>query len=51
MARRLLAEAPDLIVPGTAPYRTRADTSGWVRDDGIVQLPEQRLARHRYGHR
>mgnify|MGYP001231946492 CR=1 FL=1 len=46
--QKLLAEAPDLIVPELRPYRTRADTSGWVRDDGIVRYLEQRLARHRY---
>jgi hypothetical protein len=44
----LLAEAPDLIVPELRPYRTRADTSGWVRDDGIVRYIEERLARFRY---
>jgi len=46
--QKLLAEAPDLIVPELRPYRTRADTSGWVRDDGIVHYLEQRLAKHRY---
>ena len=46
--QKLLAAAPDLIVPELRPYRTRADTSGWVRDDGIVRYLEQRLARHRY---
>ena len=46
--QKLLAEAPDLIVPELRPYRTRADTSGWVRDDGIVRYLEQRLARHRF---
>ena len=46
--QKLLAEAPDLIVPELRPYRPRADTSGWVRDDGIVRYLEQRLARHRY---
>jgi hypothetical protein len=44
----LLAEAPDLIVPELRPYRSRADTSGWVRDEGIVRYMEQRLARYRY---
>jgi predicted TIM-barrel fold metal-dependent hydrolase len=44
----LLAEAPDLIVPELRPYRTRADTSGWVRDDGIVRYLEERLAKYRY---
>ena len=46
--QELLAEAPDLIVPELRPYRTRADVSGWVRDDGIVRYLEQRLAQHRY---
>ncbi|HSW25574.1 MAG TPA: hypothetical protein VLJ62_22630 [Burkholderiaceae bacterium] len=46
--QKLLAEAPDLVVPELRPYRTRADTSGWVRDDGIVRYLEQRLAKYRY---
>ena len=46
--QKLLAAAPDLIVPELRPYRTRADTSGWVRDEGIVRYLEQRLARYRY---
>jgi hypothetical protein len=46
--QKLLAEAPDLIVPELRPYRTRADLSGWTRDEGIVRYLEQRLARHRY---
>jgi predicted TIM-barrel fold metal-dependent hydrolase len=46
--QKLLAAAPDLVVPELRPYRTRADTSGWVRDDGIVKYLEQRLAKHRY---
>ena len=46
--QRLLAEAPDIVVPELRPYRTRADTSGWVRDDGIVKYLEQRLAKYKY---
>jgi predicted TIM-barrel fold metal-dependent hydrolase len=46
--QKLLAAAPDLIVPELRPYRSRADTGTWVRDDGIVPYLEQRLARHRY---
>ena len=46
--QRLLQAAPDLIVPELRPYRTRADTSGWARDDGIVKYLEQRLAKYRY---
>ncbi len=44
----LLAEAPDLIGPELRPYRTRADTSGWTRDTGIVPYLETRLAKFRY---
>ncbi len=46
--QKLLAAAPDLIVPELRPYRSRSDTSGWVRDDGIVRYLEQRLARYHY---
>jgi len=46
--QKLLAEAPDLIVPELRPYRTRADTGGWVRDDAIVRYLEARLAKYRY---
>lgn len=46
--QKLLAAAPDLIVPELRPYRTRSDLNGWVRDEGIVRYLEQRLARHRY---
>jgi hypothetical protein len=46
--QKLLAEAPDLIVPELRPYRTRADVSGWVREPDIVRYLEQRLAKHRY---
>ena len=46
--QKLLAEAPDLIVPELRPYRTRADVSGWVREPDIVRYLEQRLAKYRY---
>jgi predicted TIM-barrel fold metal-dependent hydrolase len=46
--QKLLAEAPDLIVPELRPYRTRADVSGWVRENDIVRYLEQRLAKYRY---
>ena len=46
--QKLLAEAPDLIVPELRPYRTRADTSGWVQDPGIVTYLEARLAKYKY---
>ena len=46
--QKLLAAAPDLIVPELRPYRTRADTSGWTRDEGIVKYLEARLAKYKY---
>jgi hypothetical protein len=46
--QKLLAAAPELIVPELRPYRSRADTGSWVRNDAIVPYLEQRLARHRY---
>jgi predicted TIM-barrel fold metal-dependent hydrolase len=44
----LAAEAPELIVPSLRPYRSRADTGTWVRDDAVQRYLEERLARHRY---
>ncbi|MFN9452056.1 MAG: hypothetical protein ACK58U_20720 [Rubrivivax sp.] len=46
--QRLLAEAPDLVVPELRPYRTRADMNTWVRDPAIVRYLEDRMARWRY---
>jgi hypothetical protein len=46
--QKLLAEAPDLIVPELRPYRRRSDVSTWVRDDGIVAYVEERLRKHTY---
>ena len=30
--QKLLAEAPDLVVPGLRPYRTRGEPSTWMKD-------------------
>ena len=46
--QKLLAEAPDIVVPVLRPYRTRADTGAWVREEAIVRYMEERLARYRY---
>jgi hypothetical protein len=46
--QKLLAEAPDIIIPELRPYRTRADTAGWVRDEGIIAYLEERLRRYVY---
>jgi predicted TIM-barrel fold metal-dependent hydrolase len=46
--QKLLAEAPDLVIPELRPYRTRGDVGTWVRDEGIVAYVEERLRKHRY---
>ncbi len=46
--QRLLAEAPDLIVPSLRPYRTRGEISTWVRDDSVAAFLEERLKNARY---
>lgn len=46
--QKLYAAAPDLIVPELRPYRTRADTSGWTREEGVLRYVEERLKKHRY---
>jgi hypothetical protein len=46
--QRLVAAAPDLVVPSLRPYRTRGDVSTWVRDETVITFLEERLARSRY---
>jgi hypothetical protein len=46
--QKLVAEAPDIVIPELRPYRSRADTAGWVRDEGIIAYLEERLGRHVY---
>jgi hypothetical protein len=46
--QKLLAAAPDLIVPELRPYRTRSDTAGWTREEGILAYVEERLRKYRY---
>ena len=46
--QKLLAEAPDIVVPVLRPYRTRADLGAWVGEGAIVRYMEERLARYRY---
>jgi hypothetical protein len=46
--QKLAAAAPDLIVPELRPYRTRADTAGWTRDEGVLAYVEERLRKYRY---
>lgn len=46
--QKLLAEAPDIIVPELRPYRRRGELSTWTRDPTVIQYLEERLARFRY---
>lgn len=46
--QRLLAEAPDLVLPSLRPYRTRGEVSTWVRDETVIAFLEERLRRERY---
>jgi hypothetical protein len=46
--QRLLAAAPELIVPSLRPYRKRSEVSTWVRDESVVGFLEDRLAKGRY---
>jgi len=46
--QKLLAEAPDIIIPALRPYRMRGEVGTWVRDEAVVRYVEERLRRHRY---
>jgi hypothetical protein len=46
--QKLLAEAPNLVVPALRPYRTRDELATWVRDETVVAYVEERLRTHRY---
>ena len=46
--QKLVALAPDLIVPELRPYRRRSDLSIWVREPAVIDYVEARLARYRY---
>jgi hypothetical protein len=44
----LLKAAPDLIVPVLRPYRSRGETSSWVKDPSIIAHVEGRLKANTY---
>ncbi len=46
--QKLLALAPDLVIPVLRPYRKRSDVSTWVRDETVLTYLAERLAKHRY---
>lgn len=46
--QKLLAEAPEIVVPSLRPYRRRSDVGVWVNDPTIITYVEERLAKYRY---
>lgn len=46
--QRLVAEAPELVIPSLRPYRNRGEISTWVRDDTVAAFLEERLKHSRY---
>jgi predicted TIM-barrel fold metal-dependent hydrolase len=46
--QKLVAEAPDIVVPELRPYRLRGDASTWTRDPAVVPYVEERLRRYTY---
>jgi hypothetical protein len=46
--RRLVAAAPDLVVPSLRPYRSRGELGSWVKDDTVPPFLEERLRSFRY---
>lgn len=44
----LYKEAPDLIVPVLRPYRRRGELSTWFRDETVIGMIEDRLAKNTY---
>ncbi|HZE59469.1 MAG TPA: amidohydrolase family protein [Burkholderiales bacterium] len=46
--QRLADAAPDLIIPELRPYRSRADTGTWFRDETVIPYLEERLKKYKY---
>ena len=46
--QKLLAEAPDLIVPGLRPYRKRGELSTWMKDPEALRYVEDQLPKQRW---
>jgi hypothetical protein len=46
--QKLVALAPDIVVPVLRPYRKRGDQSTWVRDETVLVYLAERLAKYRY---
>ena len=46
--QKLLAEAPDLVVPGLRPYRKRGELSTWMKDPEALRYVEEQLPKLRW---
>jgi hypothetical protein len=46
--QKLMAEAPDLIVPGLRPYRKRGELSTWMKDPEALRYVEDQLPKQRW---
>jgi hypothetical protein len=46
--QKLMAEAPDLIVPGLRPYRKRGELSTWMKDPEALRYVEEQLPKARW---
>jgi hypothetical protein len=46
--QKLLAEAPDLIVPSLRPYRKRGELGTWMKDPDALRYVEDLLRKHTY---
>lgn len=46
--QKLLAAAPEIIVPSLRPYRRRGEISTWMHDETVIDYVEDRLSRFDY---
>lgn len=46
--QNLYEQAPDLIVPVLRPYRFRGETGTWFRDETVIGMLEERLAKYTF---
>jgi hypothetical protein len=46
--QKLVAEAPDIIIPELRPYRRRDDVTTWTQDEQVLRYVEERLKKYKY---
>jgi predicted TIM-barrel fold metal-dependent hydrolase len=46
--QKLLAEAPDIVIPELRPYRKRGEVGTWTKDEAALRYVEELLKKHRY---